>query len=104
MDLPELQATVDRWVKEHGGYWDEFQILARMVEELGELSSDLQRFRGLRPRPAEVDLPSEIGDLLFTVVCFANIFQVDLTKAIEDTLRKYTDRDSAAWKSSRKQF
>jgi NTP pyrophosphatase (non-canonical NTP hydrolase) len=104
MDLRELQTTVDEWVKNHGGYWDEFQILARMVEELGELSSDLQRFRGLRPRPANVDLPAEIGDLLFTLACFANIFEVNLEQALRDTLKKYNERDSEAWKSSRKKF
>jgi NTP pyrophosphatase (non-canonical NTP hydrolase) len=99
MDLRELQGKVDEWVRDHGGYWTDFELLARMTEELGEISSDLQRLRGLRPRRPECDLPSEIGDLLFTLAAFANVTNVDLESAIQATFTKYNQRDSDAWKS-----
>jgi NTP pyrophosphatase (non-canonical NTP hydrolase) len=41
MTLAELQATVDEWILRNGGYWDKFQILARLTEELGETASAL---------------------------------------------------------------
>jgi NTP pyrophosphatase (non-canonical NTP hydrolase) len=99
MKLDELQVAVDRWVKDHGGYWDGFQLLARMVEELGEISSAYQRIEGLRPHKQEVDLPSELGDLLFTMAAFANVNKIDLAAAMEATFVKYNTRDSLAWKS-----
>ncbi len=48
MELAEVQARVDDWIRRHGGYWDKFQILSRLTEELGEVSAALQRSSGLR--------------------------------------------------------
>ena len=64
MTLRELQEKTDAWIKENGGYWSEFEILARMTEELGEIASDLQREKGLRPRKQETDVAGEVGDVL----------------------------------------
>ncbi len=103
MNLPELQTAVDTWIREHGGYWDEFHLLARLVEELGEISSDLQRGRGLRPRSTPTDLDAEVGDLLFTLVAFANVLGIDLDACIQRTIQKYSDRDGAAWKANNRE-
>ncbi len=98
MDLDKLQSVVDGWIKEHGGYWDKFQILARLTEELGEVASDLQRQEGLRPIRVETDLQAEVGDLLFTLAAFANANGINLTEAIESVIAKYDARDSRPWK------
>ncbi len=103
MTLDELQAAVDSWITEHGGYWDKFQILARLTEELGEMASALQRSEGLRPRKTEVDLGSEVGDLLFTLAAFANINDLKLTRCLDQVLEKYQIRDSQAWKEHKKE-
>ncbi len=102
MRLNELQQTVDTWITEHGGYWEKFQILARLSEELGEISSALQRIEGLRPRKTEVDLAGEVGDLLFTLAAFANVNGIQLDEALNKVLDKYQIRDSAAWKDTLK--
>jgi len=31
MTLAELQTAVDTWIREHGGYWGKFEILARLL-------------------------------------------------------------------------
>ncbi len=98
MTLDELQVMVDGWINEHGGYWDKFQIMARLTEELGEMASALQRTEGLRPRKTEVDLEGEIGDLLFTLAAFANVNNLSLSASIDKTMDKYQVRDSQAWK------
>jgi NTP pyrophosphatase (non-canonical NTP hydrolase) len=98
MDLDKLQEVVDKWINEHGGYWDKFQILARLTEELGEVASDLQRQEGLRPIRVETDLQSEVGDLLFTLAAFSNANGINLTEAIEKVIAKYDARDSKPWK------
>lgn len=99
MDLAQAQTQVDAWIREHGGYWDKFQILARLSEELGEIASALQRLEGLRPRKGEVDLPGEVGDLLFTLAAFANVNGLDLEICLRQAFEKYDIRDSAAWKA-----
>lgn len=99
--LPELQKSIDHWICGNaGGYWTEFQILARLMEELGELSSDLQRESGLRPRKADTDLEGEVGDLLFTLIAFANKMDIDLESALQKVLKKYDIRDVSDWKDA----
>ena len=100
MDLKQAQSRVDLWIREHGGYWDKFQILARLSEELGEVSGALQRLEGLRPRRGEVDLEAEVGDVLFTLVAFANVNGLDLETCLRKVFDKYDIRDSAAWKET----
>jgi len=101
MTLAELQQNVDTWVNAHGGYWDKFEILARLTEELGEVSAALQRSEGLRPRHHDVDVAGEMGDLLFTLAALANVCDIELDRSFEGVLAKYNDRDSVAWKSTR---
>ncbi|MEZ5584947.1 MAG: MazG nucleotide pyrophosphohydrolase domain-containing protein [Candidatus Competibacteraceae bacterium] len=99
MTLDELQQTVDDWIRAHGGYWDSFQILARLTEELGEVAAVLQRQHGLRPRKTDVDLGSEVGDLLFTLAAFANANGLSLSECMAKVMDKYNLRDSQAWKT-----
>lgn len=98
MTLDDMQHQVDAWISAHGGYWGHFQILARMTEELGEIAGALQRLQGLRPRKTEVDLASEVGDLLFTLAAFANANDLRLSNCIQSVLEKYNRRDGEAWK------
>jgi NTP pyrophosphatase (non-canonical NTP hydrolase) len=100
MTLDELQEAVDGWIRRTGGgYWGKFEILARLSEELGEVAAALQRSEGLRPRKVDVDLPGEIGDLLFTLAAFANVNKTRLDDAVAKTMRKYDDRDRDAWQA-----
>lgn len=99
MTLDEMQAHVDAWIRDHGGYWDRCQILARLTEELGEVAGALQRAEGLRPRKTEVDLASEAGDLLFTLAAFANANDLSLETCLASVLDKYTNRDGQAWQN-----
>ena len=102
MNLDDMQNSVDQWIQEHGGYWEKFQILARLSEELGEVASALQRIEGLRPRKTEVDLASEVGDLLFALAAFANVNDIKLSESIDKVMDKYQIRDSQAWKEQAK--
>lgn len=98
MTLDQIQDQVDAWIREHGGYWDKFQIMARLTEETGEIASALQRQEGLRPRKEDVDLGGEVGDLLFTLAAFANVNGLKLSECLGQVLEKYQIRDSKAWK------
>ncbi len=99
MKLDELQSTVDQWIQQNTGYWDKFQILARLTEELGEVASALQRQEGLRPRKVTVDLGGEVGDLLFTLAAFANVNGLNLEQCVTQVIEKYNARDAQAWRA-----
>ena len=101
MTLDQIQDQVDAWIREHGGYWDKFQIMARLTEETGEIASALQRQEGLRPRKEDVDLGGEVGDLLFTLAAFANVNGLKLSECLGEVLEKYQIRDSKAWKEQK---
>ena len=34
----QLQQSIDQWIADNGGYWDEMSLLARLTEEVGELA------------------------------------------------------------------
>ena len=99
MNLDELQETVDSWIQAHGSgrYRDKFTILARMMEELGELAYTLQHTEGLRLRKTDVRLEEELGDLLFTLAVFANASGLRLTDCLSGVMEKYQSQDSPEW-------
>jgi len=99
MTLDQAQELVDAWIKEHGGYWGKFQIMARLSEETGEIAAALQRQEGLRPLKQHVDLGEEVGDLLFTLAAFANANGLSLSRCLSGVLEKYNVRDGANWKN-----
>ena len=99
MQLKKLTSQVDRFVQDHGGYWDISWLLAAIMEELGELSRALQIFSGIR----EIEIPNqgenvkktieeESGDLFFSLICLTNFIGVDLEIALIKTLNKYDSR------------
>ena len=100
----ELQEKVDEFINEIGGYWDDYVILARLIEELGEVASVLQRLKGYRPIPkdSELDFESqlefEIGDLLFVLISLANKREIDLEEILIKVIEKYRQRDLPKWK------
>lgn len=92
MELIDIQKDVDSWLKKNGGYWNKFEVLARLIEEVGEASSALQINSGLRYSKKEADLEIELGDILFTLIAFANLHEIDLTRAINKSFSKYNHR------------
>jgi NTP pyrophosphatase (non-canonical NTP hydrolase) len=91
---------VDRWVRDNGGYWDEMSLLARLVEETGELAREYNhRFGRKKKKPTEGErrVEDEMGDLLFILVCMANQQGVDLSDALDRALEKIRIRDAGRW-------
>lgn len=101
MDLKEAQARVDAWISRfEEGYWPPLVNLARLVEEVGELSRELNHRFGSKPKradEAEQDLALEIGDILFVLIALSNERGIDLDDALERVLEKYEKRDGDRW-------
>ena len=98
-DLKQLQHDVDEFIQEFGGYWSPLSMLASIMEELGEISREINALEKFKPRKdPNIDprgkLPEEIGDCLFSLICLANSYQIDLDSALKSVVEKYRKRDS----------
>lgn len=95
--VEDLQKKVDKFIKAIGGYWDPFQMFTAIVEEVGELAKELELNHDLRPTEEAVNLEIEVGDIFFTLICFANAHNISLEQALKKTLAKYSKRDKEDW-------
>jgi NTP pyrophosphatase (non-canonical NTP hydrolase) len=101
LTLADAQARVDAWIGQfEEGYWPPLANLARLVEEVGELSRIMNHQFGpkkKKPEEAEQQLSEELADILFVLLVLANEQKIDLGAALERVLEKYRVRDSARW-------
>jgi NTP pyrophosphatase (non-canonical NTP hydrolase) len=97
MNFDTFQQIVDQWIQGHGRYWNKFEILARLTEDLGGIATTLQYTEGLRTGRDELNVADEIGDLLFTLAAFANVHGLLLGNCVDGVLEKYRTRESAEW-------
>lgn len=99
--LADLQREVDAYITQFKeGYFSPLALLARMTEEVGELSREINHRYGEKPKkPDEADnsVEMELGDVLFIALCFANSLGIDLTEAHEKVMHKFNTRDANRW-------
>ena len=97
MQIKSMQKQVDDWIKTKGkGYWPPLSMLARLAEETGELARVLNHICGSKTKKSEEvhkDIREELGDLLFTIICISNAFNIDLEEAYNITIKKSKIRD-----------
>lgn len=105
--LVALQKQVDMYINGfEEGYFPPMELLARLTEELGELSREVQHVYGMKKKKSEEavrSLEEETGDLLFVLVCFANAQGISLEKALTTVLDKYKVRDKDRWTKKEEQ-
>jgi NTP pyrophosphatase (non-canonical NTP hydrolase) len=98
MTIQELQEKTDKWIKTYGvRYFDEMTNMVLLTEEVGELARIVARKYGeqsFKEGENKSEIGDELADILFVCVCLANQTGVDLTRAVEENLKKKTDRDS----------
>ena len=86
--LKIIQEKVDKCITATGGTWPTDKVCLRLGEEVGEL------FRARRKESSE-RIASEVGDVLLTLVVFANDQKINLDAVI-------TDRIDHAYRIARK--
>ena len=95
--MKKQQKELDLWMKsQKWEYWTPHEILARLMEETGEFARLINHIWGPKKKKsseAEQSLEDEIGDILYTLICFANSNNIDLDKAAEKSLSKVIKRD-----------
>ena len=105
MTIAEAQATVDAWIKEYGvRYFNEMTNMAILTEEVGEVARIMARKYGEQSfKPGEKDsLDDELADVLWVLLCIANLAGVHLTEALKKNIEKKTSRDKDRHKNNQK--
>ncbi|MFO7939218.1 MAG: nucleotide pyrophosphohydrolase [Bacteroidales bacterium] len=106
MTLEELQERIDQWIKTHGvRYFNELTNMALLTEEVGELARIIARTYGEQSsKEGDMDkkLEEELGDVLFVLLCIANQTGTDMSRVMEQNLRKKTFRDKDRHKNNEK--
>jgi NTP pyrophosphatase (non-canonical NTP hydrolase) len=95
--LKEIQEMIDKWIREHGGYWPSLSMVCAIMEELGEVAREINSLEGYKPKKSGLKnskLGEELADLLFSIVCLANHYKIDLDKELNNVFNKYSERDS----------
>jgi len=95
--MKEYQKELDQWFKENKwDYWKPHEILARLFEEGGEFARLINHLHGPKKKKQdeiEQDIEEEIGDIIYTLICFANSNGLDLDRAIRKSFDKVIKRD-----------
>lgn len=105
LTFKDAQRLVDEWIgRFEEGYWRPLEMLAALVEEVGELARGLNSLSGAKkPKPGEtpVDIAMELGDIIFSVICIANYYGINLEEAFTKVIEKYDKRDAGRWTPKR---
>jgi NTP pyrophosphatase (non-canonical NTP hydrolase) len=106
MTIKEAQQRVDDWITTTGvRYFSELTNLGILMEEVGELSRLMVRRYGeqsFKESDKGKELPDEMADVLWVLICLANQTGVDLTTALEKNFEKKTRRDAGRHRGNEK--
>lgn len=97
--MNDMQRATDEWASQwKDKYWRPHEILARLMEEVGELSREINHRWGPKKKKATEDMcemEEEIGDILFTIACLTNSLGMDMDECFTKAMKKYTERDAS---------
>lgn len=97
MTLANYQKQIDDMLQQYEKpYWHPLSQLARMIEEVGEVSRILNHQYGDKPKkPNEEheELADELADVLYTVICLANSQDIELDEPFQRAIAKLETRD-----------
>lgn len=98
MSLKDYQKQIDDWAQTlEKPYWHPLSQFARMSEEVGEVGRLLNHLYGDKPKKtteAKQELPEELADVLFALICMANSHDIDLDQAMQKVIDKASSRDA----------
>lgn len=95
--MKKIQRDVDGWVSQYKvGYFKPHEILARLIEEVGEIAREINHRWGPKKKKKteqKHELGDEIADAIFTLVCLANSQKIDLDNSWKRMMKKLQTRD-----------
>ena len=106
MTIRDAQKRVDEWITTTGvRYFSELTNMAILTEEVGEVARIIARRFGEQSEKESDknrDLADELADVMWVVICLANQTGIDLSKAMEDNIKKKSTRDAERHRSNEK--
>jgi NTP pyrophosphatase (non-canonical NTP hydrolase) len=97
MSLKDIQKEIEDWVQQYKiGYWNPHEIMARLMEETGELAREVNHIHGPKKKKSteEVkEMGDEIADIIFTLGCLANSQNINLDESFRNVMDKCYGRD-----------
>ena len=101
LSINQAQKMVDDWINQfEEGYWPPLSMLASLMEEVGELAREInnrEKIKTKKEREPETDIGLELADILFSLICLANHYGVDLESKLREVMEKYSSRDMNRW-------
>ena len=95
--MKDMQIEVDDYINQFKtGYFSPLANLARLSEEVGELSREINHYYGEKKKKdseAANTVKAELGDNLFVLLCIANSLDIDMTESFNETMDKFNTRD-----------
>jgi NTP pyrophosphatase (non-canonical NTP hydrolase) len=106
ISIREAQQLIDEWIRTTGvRYFSELTNMAILTEEVGEVARLMSRLYGdqsFKDSDQKKDLPDELADVLWVLICIANQTGVDLTTALQKNLEKKNIRDAQRHQENKK--
>jgi len=106
LSIREAQQKVDDWIKTTGvRYFSELTNMAILTEEVGEVARLMSRLYGdqsFKDSDKHKELPDELADVLWVLICIANQTGVDLSEALIKNFDKKNNRDAQRHKENDK--
>jgi len=75
-------------------------MLASLTEEVGEVAREInhkEKIKAKKETEVDEDIGLEIADVLFSLICLANHYDIDLETKFKDVMKKYSSRDMERW-------
>ena len=95
--MKDMQTEADTYISQFKtGYFSPLANLARLSEEVGELSREINHYYGEKKKKDTEEVNSvkaELGDNLFVLLCIANSLDIDMTESFNETMEKFNTRD-----------
>ena len=105
--INEIAKEVDEWINQfEEGYWPPLSMLASVMEEVGELAREINSLENIKKKKNDLDeierISEELADLLFSIICISNYYNIDLENSFNKIIKKYDNRDSNRWTKKKK--
>jgi len=100
MEFKEAQEKIDKIIEKHGGYWEPLSMLARLTEEVGELSRAVNIKYGGKKKKSEdegKEIDKELADVMFTLIAMSNGLKIDVEKNMNDKIEKDLERNKGVY-------
>ncbi|HLX92229.1 MAG TPA: nucleotide pyrophosphohydrolase [Puia sp.] len=106
ISIREAQKAVDEWIRTTGvRYFNELTNMAILTEEVGEVARLMSRIYGdqsFKESDEGKNLPDELADVMWVLICIANQTNTDLTEALQKNFEKKNMRDSNRHRENKK--